>query len=635
MARAGISGFGVVSALGAGVAATRRGLFADPPKLPELPKGFETKLDLPVFEVEVPAGAPEGVGLPLKYLLFALDEALAAAKLTREDLRRLRVGVAVGTTVACQLDDLSCHAQLRQGDLSDLAPGVAYTRGMPAEYLRCILGLNGPALTVSNACASGGDAALFALDWLKTGSCDLVIAGGCDSVSKVAFNGFNALRVCAHAPCRPFDAARSGLNLGAGAGVVIIEDPERAAARGVKVEYELGGAGKTADAFHITQPDPEGKELERAIRISLAEAGVPASETDFVNAHGTGTLVNDRVESAVLGRVFGPEVRFQSTKALTGHTLGAAGAIELVFTLIMLQQRWACASRRYERASGEIPFAPLVQTTPIRGEAAVSTSLAFGGSNTSLVVRKVREAAGAGKIADMYVGAFKLLGPGEPEPSQLVALCRKYGLRRPDRLTQLALAAAEEVAPALTGGGETALLTVTSYGSAGMTCRVLDDILDYPEEEILPTAFSNSVVNAAASYLGTSFKIHGPTFAFAGFEDPFFEAVDFARVLLSSGRCRRVLVVGADEESVTSRAVETLRKSAPPLRAEGAFALVLTADPGAGRFGRLATERGSSDGTRRILSCGVPETLPAALAGAASGSVVTLARLAAPEFSLG
>ena len=635
MARAGISGIGVVSALGAGVAATRRGLFADEPKLPELPKGFETKLDLPVFEVEVPAGAPDDVGLPLKYLLFALDEALAAAKLTHADLRKLRVGVAVGTTVACQLDDLAGHARMRNGDYSDLASGVAHTRGMPAEYLRRLLELDGPALTVSNACASGGDAAFFALDWLKTGCCDLVIAGGCDSVSKVAFNGFNALRVCAHAPCRPFDATRSGLNLGAGAGVLILEDPERAAARGVEVEYELGGAGKTADAFHITQPDPEGKELERAIGISLAEAGIAAGETDFVNAHGTGTLVNDRVESAVLGRVFGPGVRFQSTKALTGHTLGAAGAIELIFTLIMLQERRACASRRYECASEEIPFAPLVQTTPIRGEAAVSTSLAFGGSNTSLVVRKVREAAGTAGIADMYVGAFKLLSPGEPEPPQLMALCRKYALRRPDRLTQLALAAAEGVASALEGGGETALLTVTSYGATGMTCRVLDDILDYPEEEILPTAFSNSVVNAAASYIGTSLKLHGPTFAFAGFEDPFFEAVEFARVLLSSGRCRRVLVVGADEESVDSRAVETLRKSAPPLRTEGAFALVLCADPGVARFGKLATERGSADPARRILSCGIPETLPEALAGAASGGVVTLRRLAAPEFSLG
>ena len=234
----------------------------------------------------------------------------------------------------------------------------------------------------------------------------------------------------------------------------------------------------------------------------------------------------------------------------------------------------------------------------------------------------------------MYVNAFELLDPGAPEPPELMALCRKYALRRPDRLTQLALAAAERVAPALAGDGETALLTVTSYGATGMTCRVLDDILDYPEEEILPTAFSNSVVNAAASYIGTSLKIHGPTFAFSGFEDPFFEAVEFARVLLSSGRCRRVLVVGADEESVDSRAVERLRRSAPPLRSEGAFALVLGAEPGAARCGRLATERGSVETARRILSCGIPETLTAALAGIAPGGVVTLRKLAAPEFSL-
>ena len=354
MSRAGISGAGVISALGDNAERTRSALFSPSPRLPEVPRRIATKLALPVFEIPLPpdrAGLPS---LPLRFLLQALDEALADARLTREDLRSRRVGIAIGTTVACQLDNLECHARLRQGDFSDLSPVIPYVESMPAEYLRRTLGVAGPALTVSNACSSGSDSLMIALEWLRTGRCDLVIAGGCDTVSKVAFNGFNALRVSSAEPCRPFDAERSGLNLGDAAGVLILEAPERARARGVRVEYELGGAGKTADGFHITQPESSGRELERAIRIALEQAELAPDDIDFVNAHGTGTPVNDRVESAVLARVFGEKLRYHSTKALTGHTLGAAGAIEAVFTELMLEMRRAAPSRRCEHAAEDI-----------------------------------------------------------------------------------------------------------------------------------------------------------------------------------------------------------------------------------------------------------------------------------------
>ena len=358
MATAGISGIGVISALGRNAEETRQALYAGPHAIPQPPARFETKLTLPVFEIPVP-GPQDGQSLPLRFLRIALAEALKDAHLTPEMLKKYRVGIAVGTTVACQLDNIPCHERLRRGDFSDLSPVIRYTTGLPAEYLRRKLGLNGPAVTISNACASGADAAMVALDWIRTGRCDLVIAAGCDSVSKVAYNGFNALRVCSPAPCRPFDAERAGLNLGDAAGVVILEAPEQAAERGIRTEFELGGAGKTADGFHITQPESSGAELERAVRLALDEAGLKAEEIDFVNAHGTGTKVNDRVESAVLTRVFGDGLRFQSTKALTGHTLGAAGAIELIFSELMLQEKRAAASARYEHPSDEIPVAPL------------------------------------------------------------------------------------------------------------------------------------------------------------------------------------------------------------------------------------------------------------------------------------
>ena len=624
MSRAGISGVGVVSALGCGAAATRSALFSPSPQLPEAPRRIATKLDLTVFEIPVPE-MPEIPGLPLRFLLRALDEALADARLTRDDLKTRRVGIAVGTTVACQLDNLDCHARLRKGDFSDLSPVIPYVSNMPAEYLRRVLEVDGPALTVSNACSSGSDALMIALEWLHTGRCDLVIAGGCDSVSKVAFNGFNALRVSSAKPCRPFDAERSGLNLGDAAGVVILEDPERAQQRGAKVEYELGGAGKTADGFHITQPESSGAELERAIRLALAQAELAPEKIDFVNAHGTGTLVNDRVESAVLARVFGDKLRYHSTKALTGHTLGAAGAIEAVFTKLMLEMRRAAPSFRYEHPSEEIPIPPLTAAAEITGDAAVSTSLAFGGSNAALVLRKYRAAAPDAGLCEMYVNGFVLLPEGAPERDELVALCRKYALRRPDRLTQLALAAAERLGADL-GGNDTALLTVTSYGPASTTCRVLDDILDYPEEEILPTGFSHSVVNAAASYLGAAHHIHGPTFAVVGFEDPFCEAVDLAQVLLSARVCRRVLIVAADETSLTSQAAERLRRSGAPLRSEGACALLLSSDPTENRLGALRSTGRTADGVR-LFPCGVPEFLVEKLASATPETRIALDRL--------
>ena len=633
MPRAGISGFGIISALGGNVPETECALFSGPTRLPMPPRRIETALKLPVFEIEVPEVPADVPGIPLRFLLRALDEALEDARLTRQDLQKRRVGVAIGTTVACQLDNIATHARLRTGDLGDLAPLYHYMIGMPAEYIRRTLKLNGPAVTISNACASGADAAMLALDWLRSGRCDLVISGGCDSVSKVAFNGFNALRVCSHAPCRPFDAERSGLNLGDGAGVVIMEDPKLAAARGATVKWELGGAGKTADAFHITQPEGGGRELERAIRLAIDEAELTPEGVDFVNAHGTGPLVNDRVESAVLARIFGENLRYQSTKALTGHTLGAAGAMELIFSLLMLDRKTAVKSVRYANPSEDIPVAPLSENTEVPGNAALSTSLAFGGSNTALVLRGVRRTETEIRRKPMYISAFRMLNEGEPDRDELARLCRKYSLRRPDRLTQLELAAADAVAEALNGDDETALLTATAYGPANTTCRVLDDILDYPEEEILPTGFSHSVVNAAASYIGTALGIHGPTFSLAGFEDVFHEAVSLAETLLACGRCKRVLIVSGDEKSIISEAAKKLLRSEPPLRDEGACAMVLTTAPEENRFGRLelnATLRQSG----RSLPGGVPSELVETCSAPDKERIVRLAPLVPPEWRI-
>lgn len=383
---AAVLGMGVVSALGPDLAQTRCALYADNPALPALPALVSTTLRLPVFELTWLHTDPQQPGgRSLQLLLLALRQALDHAQLTPQDLQNARVGVAIGTTVACQLNSIPFYQSLRTNDNPAPAPLQHYVNGIPAEYLRRTLGLHGPALTVSNACASGADAIGIARLWLNQNLCDIVIAGGTDEINKVPLDGFNALGVCSPDPCRPFDANRQGLNLGEAAGLLILARPDSSYTP--HTPFLVSGFGKTADAFHITQPDPAGTGLRNAILNALTDAALAPADIAFANAHGTGTQANDLAEATVFSQLFPHDFPFMSTKALTGHTLGAAGAIEAVFTCLMLEQQRAARSLRCDTPDPALPAAPLRDHLPLHdARNALSTSLAFGGSNSALVL---------------------------------------------------------------------------------------------------------------------------------------------------------------------------------------------------------------------------------------------------------
>jgi len=381
-----VLGIGLVSALGTGVSATVPALYADNPRLPALPTCLKTDLHLPVFDVPGLSRQPDQPGgVSMQLLRLALDEALADARLTKAEMRRLRVGVAIGTTTACQLNNVPFYAVLRTGQRPAPEPLLDFLNGNLAELIHRELGLHGPQITVSNACASGADAIGLAHLWLHQDMCDLAIAGGTDELNKIPLDGFNSLGICSPLPCRPFDAERRGLNLGEGAGVLIMartEVPDRPG-----TTFTVNGFGKTADAYHITQPSPDGTELEKAIRQALAQAGLASDDLGFINAHGTGTQANDLTEASVFARLYPDGIPYMSTKALTGHTLGAAGAIEAIFTLLMLREQRAARSHRFSTLPPDIAFAPLRENLPLKDKRfALSTSLAFGGSNTAIIL---------------------------------------------------------------------------------------------------------------------------------------------------------------------------------------------------------------------------------------------------------
>lgn len=379
-----ITGLGIISAAGNNLPATletlargeRRG---GPVTL------FPTTLNVPVFEVR---GLPDAGRFPgqrtLALTLAALDEALAEAQLS--DTTGLRVGVCLGTTVASQLNDLQFYQSYRETGAAPLAAAERFLKGNLAQCVARRLGAHGPALTVVNACSSGTDAVGIALAWLHSDLCDIVIAGGADELNHIPLCGFHSLGIVNPGLCAPFDRERQGLNLGEGAGLLVIETAASAGRRGLQPELCVAGFGAQADAYHLTAPSPDGVGLRAALRAALTEAALDPAAVAFINAHGTGTRDNDLVEGTVLAELFGPTAKVLSTKGYTGHTLGAAGGIEAVLTAAALRGGWIPASAGFATRDEAIPLAPVTARTPVAGTFAVSTSLAFGGNNAALVI---------------------------------------------------------------------------------------------------------------------------------------------------------------------------------------------------------------------------------------------------------
>jgi len=380
-----LTGLGCICALGDGLEACMDGLFRGK-RAPAPPVRFTSShpAPYPVFEIADFQGDPALLRTS-SLALHAAREALADARLGAGEWASLRVGVCVGTTVGSTLSDEAFTRDFRAGRNPDPAPIDRILRSNPALALAREFGFAGPCQTVVNACSSGTDAVGIAASWIRDGLCDVALAGGADELSRITYNGFIALKICSPAPCTPFDAARRGLNLGEGAAMLVLELEETRRRRGREPRTRLLGYGGACDAHHLTAPHPEGAGLRAALAEALACCRTSPAELAFVNAHGTGTRDNDRVESAVLSREL-PGVPFLSTKGYTGHTLGAAGAIEAVFTAACLERGRIPASIGFETQDPECPAAPVREATPIRGARALSQSLAFGGNNAVIIL---------------------------------------------------------------------------------------------------------------------------------------------------------------------------------------------------------------------------------------------------------
>jgi len=321
--------------------------------------------------------------------------------LDKIDLDKNEVGVMVGSgiggiqTIEEQLKVLAEKGPRRVSPF--LVP--ALIANMASGYISMLLGIRGPNTTVVTACASSTHAVGDAWHIIKRGDAEVMLAGGAEAaISHLAFSGFSSARALSinneepGKASRPFDLKRDGFVMGEGAGVVIMETLDHALARGATIYGEVIGYGMSGDAYHMTAPDPEGQGACLCMKRALKSAGISPDEVDYINAHGTSTEFNDKIETMAIKKVFGDhayKLAVSSTKSMTGHLLGAAGAIELVATLLIMENQLIHPTINYEYPDPECDL-DYVPNEAREGSVniAISNSFGFGGTNATLAIKR-------------------------------------------------------------------------------------------------------------------------------------------------------------------------------------------------------------------------------------------------------
>ncbi|MBI3896788.1 MAG: beta-ketoacyl-[acyl-carrier-protein] synthase family protein [Gammaproteobacteria bacterium] len=299
----------------------------------------------------------------------------------------------VGTTSGGEIDRVGAAID---GSMALPADALAYAEAhSAAAAIASEFFLDQPAHVVSSACTSSGIAIAFAYEKIRSGALDIALVGGCDVLRPADFGGFNAIRAVAPDTCRPFDVARKGVLMADGAAFLLLESSASARRRGCRIYAELVGAGYSADASHVTAPDPSG--IERAMAMAIADAKIDVGAIEYVNCHGTGTPLNDVAEIDALDRTFGKHlsgVHVTSTKSVTGHLLGTAGAIEALITTLVIARQQIPPMKTVNKLEPRAHFQTVLDKPVARNvRVALSNSLGFGGTNVSLLFARPAEAA--------------------------------------------------------------------------------------------------------------------------------------------------------------------------------------------------------------------------------------------------
>jgi len=387
---------GIVCALGAGNTEVAAQLFrADQPAGLIADSSVLAERTLMLGAVAAPVASLDELPAAMRgrnngLLRLALEQIRVQAEAAIARYGASRVGVILGTSTSGVGEGEAAHLQRRQSGGEAWPPQFHYVQqemGTPAAFVAAELGVCGPSYVISTACSSSAKALAAAARLLRSGQLDAVIAGGADSLSKFTVSGFAALGAVSDERCNPCSKNRKGINIGEGAALFLVTlEPS---------EVSLLGWGESADAHHMSAPDPSGNGPAAAIEAALRRAELEPAQIDYINLHGTATVQNDRMETAVVQRLFGDQTPVSSTKPLTGHTLGAAGAIEAALCWLSLRENpQSLLPPHWWDGESDPDLAQLALVAPGTRSARplrrlLSQSFAFGGSNAAVVLGAV------------------------------------------------------------------------------------------------------------------------------------------------------------------------------------------------------------------------------------------------------
>jgi len=383
-----LNAVGVLSAMGHGLQSLKQGLLSD--------QDFMTKSDafggtaLPLGLCHEPLMAIEQTALYWQsrnnqFARMAYESIRAEAEAAVAQYGAGRVGVIVGTSTS----GISDSEEAVQASVEGLVIPEAYhysvqEMGNTAHFVADLVGATGPVYGISTACSSGAKALISAKRLISAGLCDVVIAGGVDTMCQLTVQGFSSLEAVSDTTCNPFSQNRKGINIGEAAALFVVSAKQA----GVK----LRGVGESSDAHHMSAPEPNGVGAEQCMVMALKDAGLQPEAIDYINLHGTATELNDQMEARAVSRIFGHDVLCSSTKPFTGHTLGAAGALEAAIAWAMLNDKagFVPPHRWDGQADETIPSLNLVANSQTNKACryVLSNSFAFGGNNVALILER-------------------------------------------------------------------------------------------------------------------------------------------------------------------------------------------------------------------------------------------------------
>ena len=501
----------------------------------------------------------------------AAEEAIADAGFTGDGADE--AGIIVGSCIggAVSIDEyMTAEKEGKQDD--SRIPNMAASS--IANNAAAYLGLNGVTANIVNACAAGTMSIAYACDLIRSGEGDVFLAGGTDPFSSLAFAGFHALHALSVESCSPLNHS-NGITLGEGSGILVVEEYEHAVARGAKIYCEVAGYGVNCDAYHITAPDPSGQGQMDVIKRALASAGVAPADISYVNAHGTGTAKNDEAEFLSLHTIFdGTDVSVSSTKSMTGHCLGAAGAVEAVFTVKAVSDDILPPTIGYSEEdkallaekAGELDFvANDSRSKDIR--MAMSNSFAFGGTNASIIFAKDAHPVEDTPKDKVYVTGFgRVLSKREDAADKVASLNLemkdftdrgvKLGVfRKLDKFSQLQLVSGIDAlaSAGITVSEENERKIGTIIGtSAGPVTEVSNFQKNIVEKDCTAGSaftFPNTVYNAAGGHFSIFTKTKGYCATVANGTQAGLQSVAYACDVLGKGNEDIMLAAGTDEGS--------------------------------------------------------------------------------------